>query len=334
MDNKTLYDRYLNDKDFDVFQSMSIAEMKEALTSEVDPITGESVFPGSEKYVKLATFVAKYDREYTQLTENIHCVLSDVSASTSGFSPSDRWAEEVEGIPEAIHKLKQVVIIPVFEKLGPQVIEASQSTEKLVDLIWRKNVDDEGFRQIVTGLTRWHVLDDLQKEIQTRDYSRFSFYHSSPKSNRGRRKENFFELADKKRLRDTLEALYHEKYGMTVADGWLVSKASTRDFLLSFMLSLFKEPLTELGGEMASFHRFFTKVCGYAFIKRARNLQIWFYGYQKFNLERGSRASNRPLNEPQNDYNTWKRRFHKYTSIEKMAAWMRNILPQYGIDIA
>ena len=220
-----------------------------------------------------------------------------------------------------------------FHRLEYEIIEASRTPQGMVDLMYRKRVTSDDFHQIVAGLARWQVLDELQRSLQPMDFSA-CFAGFQDFRHGGRNPENIYDNVDKERLRDTLEALYHEKYGMTVADGWLVSKASTRDFLLSFMLSLFKEPLTELGGKLASFHRFFTKVCGYAFIKRARNLQIWFYEYQKFNLERDSRASKRPLNEPQKDYNTWRRRFHKYTSIEKMAAWMRNILPQYGIDIA
>jgi hypothetical protein len=230
-------------------------------------------------------------------------------------------------------EVKKYVMEFGFHRLEYEIIEASRTPQGMVDLMYRKRVTSDDFHQIVAGLARWQVLDELQRSLQPMDFSA-CFAGFQDFRHGGRNPENIYDNVDKERLRDTLEALYHEKYGMTVADGWLVSKASTRDFLLSFMLSLFKEPLTELGGKLASFHRFFTKVCGYAFIKRARNLQIWFYGYQKFNLERSSRASNRPLNEPQNDYNTWRRRFHKYTSIEKMAAWMRNILPQHGIDIA
>ena len=230
-------------------------------------------------------------------------------------------------------EVKKYVMEFGFHRLEYEIIEASRTPQGMVDLMYRKRVTSDEFHQIVAGLARWQVLDELQRSLQPMDFSA-CFAGFQDFRHGGRIPENIYDYVDKERLRDTLEALYHAKYGMTVADGWLVSKASTRDFLLSFMLSLFKEPLTELGGKLASFHRFFTKVCGYAFIKCARNLQIWFHEYLKFVYERDSRASNRPLNEPQNDYNTWRRRFHKYTSIEKMAAWMRNILPQHGIDIA
>jgi hypothetical protein len=276
-------------------------------------------------------FYNEFYEKYATLKKTVSRHVVDKNASSIVLNAEHTVG--TEKMRNRFAEVKKYVMEFGFHRLEYEIIEASRTPQGMVDLMYRKRVTSDDFHQIVAGLARWQVLDELQRSLQPMDFSA-CFAGFQDFRHGGRNPENIYDNVDKERLRDTLEALYHEKYGMTVADGWLVSKASTRDFLLSFMLSLFKEPLTELGGKLASFHRFFTKVCGYAFIKRARNLQIWFYGYQKFNLERSSRASNRPLNEPQNDYNTWRRRFHKYTSIEKMAAWMRNILPQHGIDIA
>ena len=75
-------------------------------------------------------------------------------------------------------------------------------------------------------------------------------------------------------------------------------------------------------------------MCGYAFIKVARTLQNWLYGYQDFDRERANRFSNKPKDEPQQVRDSWLRKVRKYTGIEQMAEWMLSRFPLYGIRVA
>lgn len=296
--------------------------------------TGECILPGTDKYNNLKAFHNQYNHNYNQLKECVGHITLDIGSSTTDFVWQEpMWQEELHEIGQGIEQVKQDVMLPSFEILGPEVKAASRTAQELVDLMQRKQVSDGQFREIVSGLVRWHVLDDLQKQLRVRDFTRCFASIQYPTDNGGRRVENLYELADKERLRDTLEALYRERYSMSVAQGWSIAKERTQHFLLSFMLSLYHRPLEKLCGKMSAFCRFFSEVCGYGFVA-TRNLQNWFKAYQDFDWQRKRRDSRPPQNEPQKDYNTWMRRFRKFTAIEEMAAWMRGLYPQYQVTVA
>lgn len=280
------------------------------------------------------SFNQLYDTKYTHLKKKTDSLLLDMGAATLDFTwQQSGRKKEREEMEHAFHHLKYEVLSPVYGLLGPEVKEASRTALDLVDLIFRKRVKSDDIHKIVAGLARWHVLDDLQRQLQPRDLAGCFAAFDAP-LHAGHPVENLYELADKECLRETLEALYREKYSMTVADGWLVSQARTKQFLMAFMLSLYRNPLAKLYGKMAAFHRFFTDVCGYAFIKVARTLQIWLYGYQDFDRKRANRFSNKPKDEPQQVRDSWLRKVRKYTGIEQMAEWMRSRFPLYGIRVA
>lgn len=303
--------------------------IEERISSSVEPI----VF-GSQKYENLKTFIGNYNRSYTELRRKVGTFELDMGSATTDFTLwKSKWQKELARIGKGIDKVKRDVMLPSFDILGKEAIPASRTAQGMANLIYAKRVSNTQVHQIVSGLVRWQLLDELQQQLRSVDFStRFALFVDTPGLG-GRRVENLYELADKERLRDTLEALYRERYSMSVAQGWSIAKERTQHFLLSFMLSLYHRPLEKLCGKMSAFCRFFSEVCGYGFVA-TRNLQNWFKAYQDFDWQRKRRDSRPPQNEPQKEYNTWMRRFRKYTAIEEMAAWMRGLYPQYQVTVA
>ena len=306
-----------------------VSEKIQKIIEEQLSDSGERIVPGAGKFENLKVFHNQYNRKYNQLRESVlPCFTLDIGSSTTDFVWQEpMWQEELHEIGQGIEKVKQDVMLPSFEILGPEVKAASRTAQELVALMLHKQVSDGQFREIVSGLVRWHVLDDLQKQLRVRDFSPCFASIQCPSDNGGRRVENLYELADKKRLRETLEALYREKYSMTVAEGWTWSQTRTKQFLMAFMLSLYRHPLKVLYGKMAAFHRFFKGDCGYAFTPVVRTLQGWFSAYQNFVNERERRTSRQPLYEPQGA------RERKFAAIEALAEWMRGRFSYYGLSI-
>jgi hypothetical protein len=121
---------------------------------------------------------------------------------------------------------------------------------------------------------------------------------------------------------------------MTLACGWVVSKERTKQFLLAFMLSLYRHPLKKLYGKMAAFYRFFSEVCGYTFIKTKETYQKWYRDYQSYVNERTRRHNHPPQNEPDKAYKAWKRKERKYQLLEELVEWIRERLRSYDIALA
>lgn len=306
-----------------------VSEKIQKIIEEQLSDSGERIVPGAGKFENLKVFHNQYNLKYNQLKGSVlPCFTLDIGSSTTDFVwQKPLWQEELHEIGQGIEKVKQDVMLPSFEILGPEVKAASRTAQELVALMLHKQVSDGQFREIVSGLVRWHVLDDLQKQLRVRDFSPCFASIQCPSDNGGRRVENLYELADKKRLRETLEALYREKYSMTVAEGWTWSQTRTKQFLMAFMLSLYRHPLKVLYGKMAAFHRFFKGDCGYAFTPVVRTLQGWFSAYQNFVNERERRTSRQPLYEPQGA------RERKFATIEALAEWMRGRFSYYGVSI-
>ena len=316
------------------FSENLIQKLRETLEERCNYHTGEVIFEGSNKYLNLENFSAHYNENYIRLKEKVGSVIHDMGATTIDFTVTiEQQREEYERIKRSIEHIKHEVMTPTYERLGPQVIEASQSAERLVELMRDLRVKYEEFRQIVRSFARWHVLDDVQKQLQPHAFaSCFASFKSNPHA--GHPMENLYELADKARLHQTLEALHQERYRMTLTHGWTVSKERTKQFLLAFMLSLYRNPLDRLYGKMAAFHRFFTDDCGYSFAPVKRTLQKWFNDYREFVNERIRRHNRPPQNEPDKSYRAWMRRVRKYHPLEDLVAWMGKRLPQYGLSVA
>lgn len=274
-----------------------------------------------------------YNRNFTRFKKKTENMFLDLGAGTTDYTETDSGWLDRTMIEQTIDRIKFEVLTPTYELLGPEVKEASKSVQGLVDLMYSKRMESDEINEIVAGLARWHVLDDLQKQFRPHDFGA-CFAGFGTATHAGHPVENLYELADKERLRATLEALHREMYSMAVADGWLKSQSRTRKFLLAFMLSLYRNPLAKLYGKMAAFHRFFSDVCGYTFVKVARTLQNWFSDYQEFYNERARRAHGKPKDEPQNVRDSWLRKVRKYTRVEDLAEWMRTRLPHYGVSMA
>ena len=307
-----------------------IEQIKKSIDSEVDPFTGESVLPGSETYSKYPVFVKEYDRKYKKLKENTEHLVLDLGSVTTDFTFEKEFPKVLENIVQAINLIKHDVLTPVVEHLGPQVIEASRSTASLVELLRQKELDNIQYQQIVSCLVRWHVLDDLQRELKPRILNPCSYYIPQLRRHSGRPKENFYELADKERLRETLEALYQEKFNMTLTRGWTVAQSRTKNFLMAYILSLYCYPY----GMVSAYHSFLKDVCGYTFVPVLRTLQNWFSNYRSYDDERTRREKNPPQKEPDKAYYNWMRKVRKYTSLDGLVDWIRTRLPHYGISVA
>lgn len=297
--------------------------MEERISSSVEPIVFDS-----QKYENLKTFISNYNRSYTELRRKVGTFELDMGSATTDFTLwKSKWQKELARIGKGIDKVKRDVMLPSFDILGKEAIPASRTAQGMVNLIYAKRVSNTQVHQIVSGLVRWQLLDELQQQLRSVDFStRFALFVDTPGLG-GRRVENLYELADKERLRETLEALYREKYSMTVAEGWTWSQTRTKQFLMAFMLSLYRHPLKVLYGKMAAFHRFFKGDCGYAFTPVVRTLQGWFSAYQNFVNERERRTSRQPLYEPQGA------RERKFAAIEALAEWMRGRFSYYGLSI-
>ena len=306
--------------------------IEEAIQSKLD--STKFVELDNDEKSNLERFYVHYNEKYTKLKQKTEHLAWDIHTYASDFTETyDEKTEELVRIVQAISRIKRSVMAPTFDRLGPQVIEASRSASQLLDLMYRKRVQSEEFHQIVAGLARWHVLDDLEKQLQPHEFAS-CFADFGTKTHAGHPMGNLYELADKERLRDTLEALYQEKYSMSLARGWTVSKDRTKQFLFAFVLSLYKHPHGKLYGKMTAFHRFIKDVCGYNFIKAAETYQKWYRDYQKFVRERTKRTANHPKNEPDKAYKAWIRKEQKFNSLEDLVVWIRERLPQYGIALA
>lgn len=275
----------------------------------------------------LEVFYEQLNEKYVRLKESVGRCIMDISSTTIDLT--EERVETLKKVRRRLAEEKKNVMSYGFHRLDYEVIEASRTPLRMVNLMYNKRVTSDEFHQIVAGLARWQVLDELQRQLHPIDLaSCFAVFQESPHG--GRPAGNLYDHVDKERLRDTLENLYFERYHFSVTEGWNVSKEKTRDFLLALMLSLFKNPLTELGGRMAAFGRFFKGYCGYAFAGK-RNLQNWIKNYQEFDIERDRRKAALPMAESQKDYNKWMRRLRKFTTVESLSDWIRGLLPQYGI---
>ena len=262
----------------------------------------------------LKCFVHSYNDKYTELKRIVNRVI-DMGAMT--FDWTEENHDRIKRVYERLAKAKKKVMQFGFHRLELEVIDASRTAQGMSNLMYEKRVTSDDFHQIVAGLARWQVLDEIQYHLRPMDFSScFAGF-----KRRGRPTENLYDGVDKERLCETLEALHQEKYQLSVTEGWTVSKEGTKDFLLAFMLSLFKNPLIEVGGKIAEFGRFFKQNCGYGFTS-TKNLQNWFKGYAAFNVERSRSQKEKP---------DWMRRLRKYTFIEALVEWMQNLLPLYGI---
>ena len=178
--------------------------------------------------------------------------------------------------------------------------------------------------------TKWQVLDELQKQLlslvisDTTQAFRVSSKHS------GRPSENFYDQADKERLRKAFESIYQERHDMTVEQGWTEKYEQTKLYLMAFVLACFRNPY----GKLASYHRFLYEVCDYTFIPVLRTFQNWFNNYQAFVNEREKRTANLPKNESEKAYKAWKRKVKKYQPLEALTGWICERLPQYGVSLA
>ena len=283
----------------------------------------------------LQTFVNLYNEKYRNLKKRVHRIHFDFGASTLDVTRGmSEWEmqkmKDLKEFGEKLKKHKIDVMKPTYTRLGPEVLEASRSAQELVRLMDRKRVTSDEYHQILGGLVRWHVLDEVQAELQ-RQMQPLCFgpcFEIFAKAEVGHPTENLYELADKERLRHTLEALHREKYSTSVAQGWTTHGARTKHFLLAFMLSLYRRPLQSLYGKMAAFHRFFTKVCGYGFVKAARTLQNWFQAYQDFVRERGKYGDC-----PPNAGARWESKVRKYDAVDALVRWMQGRFPQYGVQV-
>ena len=299
-----------------------------------DSADAEKIELAEDKAQNTRSFNRLYNRKFTRLKKKMERMLLDLGAGTTDFSETDNvWEIDRARIEQTIDRIKFEVLTPTYELLGPEVKEASRSVQGMVDLMYSKRMESDEIHEIVAGLARWHVLDDFQRQLQPHDFSA-CFADFGRGTHAGHPMENLYELADKERLRDTLEALHREKFSMTVSSGWMLSQARTKQFLLAFMLSLYHHPLAKLYGKMAAFHRFFTDVCGYTFVKAAKTLQNWFRNYCDFDRERTSRTGSMPKNEPQKARSSWLRKLRDYTRVEELAEWMRTRFPQYGVCMA
>ena len=116
---------------------------------------------------------------------------------------------------------------------------------------------------------------------------------------------------------------------MTVEQGWTEKYVQSKLFLMAFVLACFRYPY----GKLASYYRFLHEVCHYTFVPVVRTFQNWFSDYQKFVNERTRRTANHPKNEPDKAYKAWMRKEQKYTPLEDLVVWIRERLPQYGVDV-
>ena len=282
-------------------------EQRKAFDRLVDKIAVKRIeveFPTvliDEPEAGLHHFNLLYDRNYKVLKNDVNRLVIDFGTSTLDLiQRKSPWQQEVERMNRELEKVKNEVMLQPFRILGEEAIEASSTARELVDLMYRRQVMGEEFRQVVEGLVRWQVLDELQQWLRPRC---------------------LYELADKERLRHTLEAIFRAEYGTTVQQGWLMGRERTRQFLLAFMLSLYRHPLTSLYGRLNAFCRFFTQVCGYTFFVKERALQKWFEGYQRYVRKR----DRHPLYEAQGAAE------RRLDAVEALAAHIRTLLPAYGL---
>ena len=167
----------------------------------------------------------------------------------------------------------------------------------------------------------------MQKQLISIDFDGCNQAFRNIATRSGRPTENFYTPADKDKLRESFEALYQERNGMAVEQGWTEKYEQTKLYLMAFVLACFRNPY----GKLASYHRFLNEVCRYTFIPVTRTFQHWFSDYQKFVNERTKRTANHPKNETDKTYKAWKRKEQKYTPLEDLTAWIRERLPLYGV---
>ena len=300
--------------------------VKKALEEEMLE-SGEILIPGSEKYSILTDFLHRYSEEYITLSERVEDVVLDDSEL---FSAIKRQDKDVMAVEQSLGRLMRIAVTPTYNLLGEEVIEASRTTESIVDLMYRKRVTDEQFHEIVKGLAKWHVLDEFLKLFREYDLNSCFASFKERSKHTGRPAENLYAKLDKQRLSQTLENIHQEKYGTTVTDGWYTSQAHTKRFLMACMLSLDKD----LYGKMSAFHRFFKEGCGYSFIPLPRTFQNWMKGYRDFDNERTRRLHHPPRFESQKDRDKWLRKERKFAPLEELVAWIRERLTKYGIALA
>ena len=313
---------------------------EKAFDKLVEGVVGDLPFGSSKLVFTLMTPEERTEtlqRHYSELVRKLHEKttepLKKISLHLEMSRKKTQW-EDLETYIKKLEKVKQSTMDFAFRRLEHEVIDASRTAQGMAELMHRRKVTDDEFHRIVSGLARWHVLDDLQKQLQPTDFSACFAGFGSRAHPGGRPVEDLYDGVDKVRLRKTLEALYRKRYGMEVAEGWKVVHAHTRQFLLAFMLSLFHRPLAVLYGKMSAFFRFFTEECKFGFLKTARTLQNWLKAYQDFVNERERRADGKPQAEPQHKRDAWLRKVRRYRPLEELVQWIQPQLPKYDVALA
>ena len=299
--------------------------------------TATMVTLDKDEEMNLQQFVDLYNEKYGDLKREVHRMRMHFDTSTMDVTRriSDwekKKQQDLQAFQGKLKRLKMEVMEPTYTRLGAEVVEASQSARDLVNLMYRKRVTSDECHRIISGLVRWHVLDEVQAELQRQMQPlRFKACFEGFAEDRvhpGHPTDNLYELADKEHLRTTLEALHRERHGTTVHQGWAESQSRTNQFLMAFMLSLYRRPLQSLYGKMAAFHRFFRDVCGYGFVKTARTLQHWFGAYQDFVNECRRREGCVPKADAR-----WESKVRKYDAMDALVEWMQGCFPQYGVKV-
>ena len=115
----------------------------------------QSVVLNDDAKQNISQFLENYNDKYTKLKKIVW--KSDRHIKTFTFT-DDKTEQQLRSMNQYLARVKRTVMEPAFERLGPQVIEASRSASQLVGLMYQKRVKNEEFHQIVAGLARWHVL--------------------------------------------------------------------------------------------------------------------------------------------------------------------------------
>ena len=313
----------------DAFSESYIQQIKKSIAEEIDCYSGEAMPAGSSKHDYYLSFIKAYDKHYTKLKQHTVRVVFDNGFHQLEYTVQQSpWEKAQEEVGKGIDKIKLDLITPTFELLGPEVIEASRSAKEMSNLMYRMNLPNDDLHQVAGRLAGWQVLDELQKKL-TLDFSP-CFADFAPPNPSGHPMENFYDQADKEKLRQAYEAIYQEKYGMAFQCGWVDIYEHTKQYLMAFVFALYRHPY----GKIASYHRFLQEVCGYTFIPLVRTFQNWFSDYLKFVNERTKRAANHPKNELDKAYKAWKRKERKYLLLEELVEWIRERLRSYDIALA
>lgn len=300
------------------------AELEAANPPSVSRMVGENITAHKER---TRAFHQHYNHTYRTLKSRMP-MSADTGWPATGVA--DGYSDRLKPLMQRLAKAKLQVVQPAYRLLGDELRRSNLLADDLAELMYRKQTTAGEYHQIVSGLARWQLLDELEHQLQPLNFAPCFASCGKPSADAGRPMEELYEQTDKDRLRLTLETLHYEKYHTTVVQGWAVSKKQTRQFLLAFMLSLYRQPLQALYGKIAAFQRFYRDVCMYDFVT-VRSLENWFSHYHAFVREQRRRQLALPANEPQKSYDAWARQERKYASLETLVDWIRTRLPQHDV---